>query len=1201
MPATIFGNPAVAIGLYQAFYGKAPANATYVNNVALAAQNGPSALAAAIGANFATTPAADLAKTVLANLGISNATLETALDQIFTAYPAGARGQIVLNLTNLLSGLEGDATFGAAAKAYNVTVAANNAYSSNVANTTDSVPGTTTGNEAGKSTVLTVGQDVLTGTAVADFFRGVAGVQVGSQAQTTLNSSDIIDGAAGNDTLIVNLVNGGAAANYGGGARIKNIETLQLGTNIAASTFDYNVNQGANEITDVTTIVADQINQTNVVNEDLTIDNILKTGNDLPLIHWKNEAGSVAGEVDVNDRASAVAGATTQGIKLENVAANIVAASSGVLNVAAGVETFEIESAGAGNTLNNHETQQTANAAGTFVDLASGTGSLTKVVVKGSASFGKTANVIDTVTDANHGQTNRAVGSDLGNNVATATARADSSNLVSLAHSVLEYDASQATGAQAVRFTPNATASTGANVIFKGGSAADYAEFELGNINANGGAGDDTFAFVNGLANSTFGESDSMNGGDGSDTIQIGLNGANTFNISETELRNKTSFGTIDLRGATNNLTLSSDFVAAADTANSITVRTDKIIQVSDTSTANTAANAGGTGNGLEDASTNTINLTKLGSTQSVLFEGGSGSDRIILNDATFNVLKTLKGGDLSATTVYGAGQTRYDTITVVTNGENVVVDAADLSNVSGFEGFVLTKNSAQATYNITLTTAFLTNNTTAVDDATRTAVYNDTVFQIGTRAAANNAVLGAGDTVTIDITDLYTAGNVYRGGVRSIDTASLENAGVAVQYLFNNTLYTSRAALQAAVPALTDATLWGGRAVGTATADANDVLGSGANAAAAAAGVTFASGIGPQNVLGTNNNDTFTLSQQDTVAGGTGADTVTFNAGSGGARVTLGAGADTVNLNAEITSATGFLQMNGGGTLNVNAAVANMNANAADYALGAGTTVEVNVAQVGMTLENSALTVNSNAGGTFTLGAAAQTFNGVGNFVDSVTTAATAAAQTVNTAAGNDIVNVVVGTTGTVAINAGAGDDIVRIASVNGATYTVALGDGADTLRVDNAAIVVADVNTVTVSDFNLGTDVFQSWVAGATIVAGAYVTANAAVANKITGQVAGNVIEILSTGVDGVQIANPTNDASVLASLNQVLVGGGVVGDIANGNYTVIGYQGANAYVYQIAIAGGDGTGGGNDLVELVGVLSNVGADAINAINIA
>ena len=134
-------------------------------------------------------------------------------------------------------------------------------------------------NEAGASTVLKTTQDILVGTAGNDVYRAVAGKADGTQDQTTLNSSDIIDGAAGNDTMIVNLTGN----LYQGGARLKNIETLQLGTNIAASTFDYNVNQGTNEITEVTTIVADQINQASV-NEDLTIDNILKTGNDLPLI-----------------------------------------------------------------------------------------------------------------------------------------------------------------------------------------------------------------------------------------------------------------------------------------------------------------------------------------------------------------------------------------------------------------------------------------------------------------------------------------------------------------------------------------------------------------------------------------------------------------------------------------------------------------------------------------------------------------------------------------------------------------------------------------------------------------------------------------------------------------------------------------------------------------------------------------------------
>lgn len=64
-------------------------------------------------------------------------------------------------------------------------------------------------------------------------------------------------------------------------------------------------------------------------------------------------------------------------------------------------------------------------------------------------------------------------------------------------------------------------------------------------------------------------------------------------------------------------------------------------------------------------------------------FLGGSGSDRLILSDATFNVLKTLDGGTYNDSTMRAAGADRYDTITVVTNGENVVIDGQDLSNVT--------------------------------------------------------------------------------------------------------------------------------------------------------------------------------------------------------------------------------------------------------------------------------------------------------------------------------------------------------------------------------------------------------------------------------------------------------------------------------------------------------------------------------------
>jgi hypothetical protein len=82
----------------------------------------------------------------------------------------------------------------------------------------------TTGNEASSSYVLTTGQDIRNGTSGNDFFRGVGRSLVGAQEQTTFNSSDILDGLAGTDTLIINLV-----GNYNGGARVKNIETLQSG------------------------------------------------------------------------------------------------------------------------------------------------------------------------------------------------------------------------------------------------------------------------------------------------------------------------------------------------------------------------------------------------------------------------------------------------------------------------------------------------------------------------------------------------------------------------------------------------------------------------------------------------------------------------------------------------------------------------------------------------------------------------------------------------------------------------------------------------------------------------------------------------------------------------------------------------------------------------------------------------------------
>lgn len=202
MPATIFGNSAAALGLYQAFYGKAPGYATFTNNIAFAEANGLSGkeglkegLATAIANNFNSTSPSALAATVLTNVGIENAVLQDALTQYFTAYTSPAtRGQVVLNLVTLLSGLEGDAVYGSAASSWNKLVASNNLYSSNSANAADAVINA-------KVFVLTDGIDNIVGNAADNTISAPAVQNQNGELVNSLETGDVINGGAGTDTL----------------------------------------------------------------------------------------------------------------------------------------------------------------------------------------------------------------------------------------------------------------------------------------------------------------------------------------------------------------------------------------------------------------------------------------------------------------------------------------------------------------------------------------------------------------------------------------------------------------------------------------------------------------------------------------------------------------------------------------------------------------------------------------------------------------------------------------------------------------------------------------------------------------------------------------------------------------------------------------------------------------------------------------
>ena len=143
---TVTGGNAVVIHMYQALYGMAPSNALLVD-YAFQANNDASTFVKNLTDRFASTSHADLAKLVLDNLGVTptsvpavNAKGESeygllldAVKQIFGAFPT-MRGQVILNMTNLLVGLERDATYGVAAVAYNSQAKSDLAYSSNAVN-----------------------------------------------------------------------------------------------------------------------------------------------------------------------------------------------------------------------------------------------------------------------------------------------------------------------------------------------------------------------------------------------------------------------------------------------------------------------------------------------------------------------------------------------------------------------------------------------------------------------------------------------------------------------------------------------------------------------------------------------------------------------------------------------------------------------------------------------------------------------------------------------------------------------------------------------------------------------------------------------------------------------------------------------------------------------------------------------------------
>jgi len=305
-------NGTVLTRLAGALYNTQMSNATYKEVAAL----DPSALANVLYArDFNTVSDATVASTLVTNLGLSSvAGLSNWVAAQLTA--AGAnKGAKVVELLNGFSQMSADATYGAAATAFNNKVDSALAMSQ----TTDNAGGTFSNISTavvGKTFTLTTGSNNFTGSSGDDTFD--AGLSTSSLQ--TLNSGDILDGGAGNDTLVA-TINGSATP-----TSLKSVEFVNITDITNAATVDLSNATGVLQVKNQGSTAA------------LTLSGISKS------VGVTVQDTSVQGHVITFNDVTGSADAAT--ITVQNVTgANT--AGTGTIS-ALGIETLTIASAGSG-------------------------------------------------------------------------------------------------------------------------------------------------------------------------------------------------------------------------------------------------------------------------------------------------------------------------------------------------------------------------------------------------------------------------------------------------------------------------------------------------------------------------------------------------------------------------------------------------------------------------------------------------------------------------------------------------------------------------------------------------------------------------------------------------------------------------------------------------------------------------------------
>ncbi len=905
------------------------------------------ALNAYYTSSFAGVSTTTIAANMCTNLGIVAgqnglvaADVTTAQNYItgtLNAAAANARGAAVKGILNNLSALTSDKVYGAVATKFNSDIDKATAYTG----TADILAGTAPAPVVVSTFVLTTGTNNFIGSTGDDTFDG----GLSTSSINTLNSGDVLNGLAGNDSLQ-------AVINASVTPTLTSIENVTVTNVTTASVIDLANATGLVNFT----------NQASTVG--LTISGIGKA-----VAVTVRDTTTAAQNINYNDVSGSADSATV-------TVANITGGNAGTL-VIPGVETLTLNSTGSVVNAFGITTAQTKTLAiAGNKGLTLGTLGATITAIDASASTGTGADGISftlgattssTITGAG-GNDAITVGSSSGTDSInagggndTVTFTANFSNTDSVSGGDGTVDTLTLVTANAAGYTKPTVATVSGferiaiSDVFTGGVTLTTADIQAGIERVNLVAGNTGADFIVMEA--------------GARTVAFGAaNGAGLLTISDTgtatsdSLTLVNSLATGDVFVAqgitvngyeTVNITTTSTGAAVTQTLGAITLAPDvggtSTLNISGTNTATTAivtANvidaSGLTGNAVLTMGNAAVSVTSItggpgadtlvGDSSSYIsggagndtITGGSGNDTILGGDGNDTITNSGGSGD---SVDGGAGN---DTVTAtLTAGNKIIggdgtdtlslalaVTAATAAGVSGFETFANTGAVTQDMIQFIDNPTFTRINLTAAVAATFSNVGSG-ITTLGLTTAASTVtgftrlVDTANDTLSVVITGGIAAITAITTANENTINLSSSNASAvtvtdwaAAQVGTLNITGTGNVTITNAITANTSlATVNASVATGTVSLNGTNSV-TNMTVTGGSGALTFTGGSGADSITGGDGTDLLTGgSGNDTITGGQGADTLV--GGIGADNLTGGAGADHFRFAESIASGT--------------------------------------------------------------------------------------------------------------------------------------------------------------------------------------------------------------------------------------------------------------------------------------------------------